>query len=113
MKKSELRKIIRESIKEIMEGKIVRYEIPTKDKKKVQSIVKKLKLKDTKDYAIYGSGRTFEIELDSKFRNKFLECSSKDMAKIIKEDFDKRLQRAYDSNELQGSADFTWRLSDF
>jgi hypothetical protein len=75
--KQNLRKIIRESIKKIIEGKIVRYEIPMKDKKKVEKIVKKLKLKDTKDYAIYGSGKTFEMELDSKHSDKVLELLMK------------------------------------
>ena len=82
MTEQKLRKVIRESIKKIMEGKIVRYEIPTKDKKKVQSIVKKLKLKDTKDYAIYGSGKTFEMELDTKHANKVLELLMKMNIKV-------------------------------
>ena len=79
---SKLRKVIRESIKRIIEGKIVRWEIPTKDKKKVQAIVKKLRLKDTKDYSIYGSGKTFEMELDSKYENKVLELLMKMNIKV-------------------------------
>ena len=77
-----LRKVIRESIKKIMEGKIVRYEIPTKDKKKVQALVKKLRLKDGKDYSIYGSGKTFEMELDTKHANKVLELLMKMNIKV-------------------------------
>ncbi len=77
MMEQKLRKTIRESIKKIMEAKIVRFEIPMKDKKKVQSIVKKLRFKDGKDYAIYGSGKTFEIELDSKHEDKVLELLMK------------------------------------
>ena len=77
MMEQKLRKNIRESIKKIMEAKIVRFEIPMKDKKKVQSIVKKLRFKDGKDYAIYGSGKTFEIELDSKHEDKVLELLMK------------------------------------
>jgi hypothetical protein len=73
---------LRKAIRTILEGKIVRYEIPTKDKKKVQAIVKKLKLKDTKDYAIYGSGKTFEMELDSKHADKVLELLMKMNIKV-------------------------------
>ena len=77
-----LRKVVRESIKKIMEAKIVRFEIPMKDKKKVQSIVKKLRLKDGKDYSIYGSGKTFEMELDVKHANKVLELLMKMNIKV-------------------------------
>jgi hypothetical protein len=82
MTEQKLRKVIRESIKKIMEGKIVRYEIPTKDKKKVQALVKKLRLKDGKDYSIYGSGKTFEMELDVKHANKVLELLMKMNIKV-------------------------------
>ena len=66
----------------LLEGKIVRWEIPKKDKKKVQTIVKKLRLKDTKDYAIYGSGRTFEMELDAKYADKVLDLLKKMNVKV-------------------------------
>ena len=77
-----VRQVIRETIKDLMEAKIVRFEIPMKDKKKVQAIVKKLKLKDNKDYAIYGSGKTFEMELDSKYEDKVLELLMKMNIKV-------------------------------
>lgn len=77
-----VRQVIRETIKDLMEAKIVRFEIPMKDKKKVQVIVKKLKLKDNKDYAIYGSGKTFEMELDSKYEDKVLELLMKMNIKV-------------------------------
>ena len=77
-----VRQVIRETIKDLMEAKIVRVEIPMKDKKKVQVIVKKLKLKDNKDYAIYGSGKTFEMELDSKYEDKVLELMMKMNIKV-------------------------------
>jgi len=77
-----VRQVIRETIKDLMEAKIVRFEIPMKDKKKVQAIVKKLKLKDNKDYAIYGSGKTFEMELDSKYEDKVLELMMKMNIKV-------------------------------
>ena len=41
------------------------------------AIVKKLRLKDGKDYSIYGSGKTFEMELDSKYEDKVLELLRK------------------------------------
>ena len=77
-----IRQVIRETIKDLMEGKIVRFEIPMKDKKKVQAVVKKLKLKDNKDYSIYGSGKTFEMELDSKYEDKVLELLMKMNIKV-------------------------------
>ena len=77
-----IRHTIRETIKDLMEAKIVRWEIPMKDKKKVEMIVKKLKLKDTKDYSIYGSGKTFEMELDSKYEDKVLELLMKMNIKV-------------------------------
>ena len=77
-----IRQTIRETIKDLMEAKIVRWEIPMKDKKKVEMIVKKLKLKDTKDYSIYGSGKTFEMELDSKYEDKVLELLMKMNIKV-------------------------------
>ena len=77
-----VRQVIRETIKDLMEAKIVRFEIPMKDKKKVEMVVKKLKLKDTKDYSIYGSGKTFEMELDSKYEDKVLELLMKMNIKV-------------------------------
>ena len=77
-----VRQLVRETIKDLMEGKIVRWEIPMKDKKKVEMIVKKLGLKDTKDYSIHGSGKTFEMELDSKYEDKVLELLMKMNIKV-------------------------------
>jgi len=77
-----IRQTIRETIKDLMEGSIVKFEIPMKDKKKVEMVVKKLKLKDTKDYSIYGSGKTFEMELDSKYEDKVLELLMKMNIKV-------------------------------
>ena len=77
-----IRQTIREPIKDLMEGSIVKFEIPMKDKKKVEMVVKKLKLKDTKDYSIYGSGKTFEMELDSKYEDKVLELLMKMNIKV-------------------------------
>ena len=82
MTEGKIRQTIRETIKDLMEGKIVRWEIPMKDKKKVEMIVKKLRLKDTKDYSIHGSGKTFEMELDSKYEDKVLELLMKMNIKV-------------------------------
>ena len=56
----------------ILEGKIFKWEIPMKDKKKVEICLKKYKV-PPKEYAIYGSGKTFEVEIDEKWGNKVLE----------------------------------------
>ena len=68
--KSKLIEIIKEEI--IRENKIFRWEIPMKDKKKVQICLKKYKV-PSNDYAIYGSGKTFEMEIHEKWGNKILE----------------------------------------
>ena len=53
-----------------------------KDKKKVKTIVKKLKV-PSNDYAIYGSGRTFEMEISaSKLADKVLELLIKNKIKV-------------------------------
>ena len=79
------RKVIRKSIKNLMEGPAKyghRWEIPMKDKKKVKTIVKKLKV-PSNDYAIYGSGRTFEMEISaSKLADKVLELLIKNKIKV-------------------------------
>jgi hypothetical protein len=85
MAESKLRKTIRESIKNLMEGPAKyghRWEIPMKDKKKVEAIVKKLKV-PSNSYAIYGSGRTFEMEISAgKHANKVLELLMKMNIKV-------------------------------
>jgi len=83
---NKLRELIREVIKkELKEGPAKyghRWEIPMKDKKKVEAIVKKLKV-PSKDYAIYGSGRTFEMEISAgKLANKVLELLIKNKIKV-------------------------------
>ena len=42
---------------------------------------KRLKIKD-KEYAIYGSGKTFEMELNSKYADKVLELLMKMNIKV-------------------------------
>ena len=83
---SKIRKVVRESIRKMMmEGPTKyghRWEIPMKNKKKVQAIVKKLKV-PSKDYAIYGSGKTFEMEISAgKLANKVLELLIKNKIKV-------------------------------
>ena len=85
MSEGKLRKVIRETIKKIMEGPAKyghRWEIPMKNKKKVQTIVKKLKV-PSKDYAIYGKGSTFEMEINAgKLANKVLELLIKNKVNV-------------------------------
>ena len=83
---NKLRELIREVIKkELKEGPAKyghRWEIPTKYKKKVQTIVKKLKV-PSKDYAIYGTGKTFEMEISAgKLADKVLELLIKNKIKV-------------------------------
>ena len=83
---NKLRELIREVIKkELKEGPAKyghRWEIPTKHKKKVQTIVKKLKV-PSKDYAIYGRGSTFEMEISAgKLANKVLELLIKNKINV-------------------------------
>jgi len=69
-----VRQIVRETIKDLMEAKMVQWQIPDSDKKIVMTILKKLKLKSGKDYDFgVGKGATFVLELDKKYENKVLE----------------------------------------
>jgi len=71
-----LREQIREIIKEqLNEAKMVNLLLPIKDRPKVVDILqRKLNLKVTKHFEYGGKkGKNFVIELDKKFKNKFLE----------------------------------------
>ena len=73
--KSRLQEIIREEIKNLSEGKMVKLILPIKDRKKAVHILQKqLKLKVSKDFEYLGEkGRDFVIELDKKHENKVIE----------------------------------------
>ena len=61
----------------LKEGKMtVQFQIPEVDKKAVLQILKKLGLNPGRDYDFgVGKGTTFVLELDSNYRDKFLELA--------------------------------------
>jgi hypothetical protein len=62
----------------LSEAKQVQFIIPYRDKKKVAQLLKKTKLKMGRDYDFgVGKGTTFVLELDSNYRDKFLELAIK------------------------------------
>ena len=68
-----IRQTIRETIKDLMEGKRRQLEIPVMDKLKVDKILKQLKLKIGKDYDIgVGKGSTFILDVDGKHLDKVI-----------------------------------------
>ena len=77
---SKIRHLVRETIKDLMEGKKVEILIPEKDLKTTIKILKQLKLKSDKDYEIglnVGMKGIFPLELDKKHYNKVLELLMK------------------------------------
>jgi hypothetical protein len=82
-----LKSIINEEVQKIFEGgRMVQWQIPTKEKLKVDKVLKKLRLKIGKHYDI-GVGRagTFILELDRKYKDKVLEVLMKLKVRQIKE----------------------------
>ena len=68
-----IRQTIRETIKDLMEGKRRQLEIPVMDKLKVDKILKQLKLKIGKDYDIAaGKGSTFILDVEGKHLDKVI-----------------------------------------
>ena len=68
-----IRQTIRETIKDLMEGKRRQLEIPVMDKLKVDKILKQLKLKIGKDYDIgVGKGNTFILDVEGKHLDKVI-----------------------------------------
>ena len=68
-----IRQTIRETIKDLMEGKRRQLEIPVMDKLKVDKILKQLKLKIGKDYDIgAGKGSTFILDVEGKHLDKIV-----------------------------------------
>ena len=62
----------------LKEAKQVQFIIPYRDKKKVAQLLKKTRLKQGKDYDYgVGKGTTFVLELDSNYRDKFVELAIK------------------------------------
>ena len=68
-----VRQLVRETIKDLMEGKRRQLEIPVMDKLKVDKILKQLKLKIGKDYDIgVGKGSTFILDVEGKHLDKIV-----------------------------------------
>ena len=78
--KSRLTEIIKE---ELTEARRVQLQIPIRDRKKVDKILKKSRGKEGKhfDYGV-GRGSTFILDLDKKFQNKFLELLVKNRIQV-------------------------------
>ena len=69
-----LKKIIKEEIVNIREGKRRQLQIPIIDKIKVNKILKKLRFKIGKDYDVgVGKGATFILDVDQKVLDKLLD----------------------------------------
>ena len=81
---SRLEEIIREEIQSINEGaKFVQWQIPVRDKLKVDKILKKSGGKIGKHYDIgVGKSGTFVLELDRKFEDKVLELLIKNRVQV-------------------------------
>ena len=78
-----IRQVIRETIKDLMEGKRRQLEIPVIDKIKVDKILKKLRLKSGKDYDIgYGSSRSFVLDIDVKHLDKVVTIFMKNRIQV-------------------------------
>ena len=84
--KSKLQKLVTEQFILSEGGKMVQWQIPVREKLKVDKILKKSGAKIGKHYDI-GVGRSgaFVLELDRKFEDKVLELLIKNKVKNIKE----------------------------
>jgi len=73
---AKVRQVIRETIRDLMEGKRIQFIIPIKDRKKTVQILKKTRLKAGQDYD-FGAGRgaTFILDIEDSYRDKFLELA--------------------------------------
>ena len=79
--KSYLRELVRQAIAE--GAKYVQWQIPVKDKLKVDKILKKSGGKIGKNYDIgVGKAGTFVLELDKKFEDKVLELLIKNRIQV-------------------------------
>ena len=78
-----VRQVIRETIKALMEAKMVQLQIKEIEKKKVKKILDNLRLKMGKNYDFgVGKGSTFILELDKKFEDKVLEMLIKNRINV-------------------------------
>ena len=73
--KSQVQKIIREEIKKLSEAKRVTLQLQYRDRKKVQQILDKLRLKAGREYDFgVGQGSTFLLDIDGRYFDKALEA---------------------------------------
>ncbi len=78
-----VRQVIRETIKDLMEGRRRELEIHVMDKIKVDKILQKLRLKSGKDYDIgYGSSRSFMLDIDVKHLDKVITIFMKNRIQV-------------------------------
>ena len=71
---SKIRKVIRESIRDLMEGKRRQLQISIGDKNKVDKILKKARAKIGKDYDIgVGKSGSFVLDMDQKMLDRVLD----------------------------------------
>ena len=72
--KSKLKEIIREEIKQLNEARRMTLQITNRDRKRVQKILDKLRLKPNRDYDFgVGRGSTFILDFDKKHLDNVLE----------------------------------------
>ncbi len=81
--KSKLKKLVMEQFILSEGGKMVQWQIPVRDKLKVDKILKKSGGKIGKNYDIgVGKAGTFVLELDRKFEDKVLELFIKNRIQV-------------------------------
>ena len=72
--KLKLKEIIREEIKQLNEARRMTLQITNQDRKRVQKILDKLRLKPNRDYDFgVGRGSTFILDFDKKHLDDVLE----------------------------------------
>ena len=73
---TQIRQLVKETIKDLMEGKRIQFIIPMRDRKKTAQVLKKTRLKVGQDYDFgAGKGSTFILDIDDSYRDKFLELA--------------------------------------
>ena len=81
--KSKLKKLVTEQFILSEGGKMIQWQMPIRDKLKVDKILKKSGGKIGKNYDIgVGKAGTFVLELDRKFEDKVLELLIKNRIKV-------------------------------
>ena len=83
MTEQRVREFVRKRIGILFEAKMVQLQIPMRDRKKVDKILKKSRGKEGKDFD-YGVGRgsTFMLELDKKFQDRVIELLIKNRIQV-------------------------------